>query len=283
VPGTVRATWHGTPNQLSPEHADWPVIDDVAASCRQLRGHTLARDFDAPWPPLVIGDEPIPFRRIAHQRRSAVSMDGRSGLTADAYFQTLRRTLPARGEAPYDALPWSPRIHLALFVHRIGGVEPGLHLLVRNPADEELLRRELRSEFAWSRVPGAPEHLPLFHLHTGDVRGLAARLSCDQAIAGESAFSLGMLANFTPSLERDGPAAYPRLFWEAGLVGQSLYLEAEALTLRATGIGCFYDDQVHAALGLRSRTFQSLYHFTIGGPVDDPRITQEPAYAELRD
>jgi hypothetical protein len=40
---------------------------------------------------------------------------------------------------------------------------------------------------------------------------------------------------------------------------------------------------VHAALGLRSRTFQSLYHFTIGGPVDDPRITQEPAYAELRD
>jgi SagB-type dehydrogenase family enzyme len=283
APATPRGTWFGSPSTLSPDHADWPVIDDVAASCRQVRGQALARDFAAPWPPLVVGDEAIPFRRIVHQRRSAVAMDGRSGLAADAFFQTLRRTLPASHEAPYDALPWSPRIHLALFVHRVQGVEPGIYLLVRNPADEPLLRRELRAEFTWAPVPGASAHLPLVHLHSGDVRGLAARLSCDQAIAGEGCFSLGMLANFTPSLERDGPAAYPRLFWESGLVGQALYLEAEALTLRATGIGCFYDDQVHAALGLRTRTFQSLYHFTIGGPVDDPRITQEPAYAELRD
>jgi hypothetical protein len=76
---------------------------------------------------------------------------------------------------------------------------------------------------------------------------------------------------------------YPRLFWECGLVGQVLYLEAEALRLRATGIGCFYDDGVHAILGLRDRAWQSLYHFTVGGAVYDPRIAQEPAYAETRE
>jgi hypothetical protein len=27
--------------------------------------------------------------------------------------------------------------------------------------------------------------------------------------------------------------------------------------------------------------FQSLYHFTVGGPVDDPRLTTLPPYAHL--
>ena len=34
------------------------------------------------------------------------------------------------------------------------------------------------------------------------------------------------------------------------MVGQVLYLEAEAAGARATGIGCFYDDPVHDVLGL---------------------------------
>lgn len=35
---------------------------------------------------------------------------------------------------------------------------------------------------------------------------------------------------------------YPRLFWETGVLGQVLYLEAHAAGLSATGIGCFFDD-----------------------------------------
>lgn len=48
-----------------------------------------------------------------------------------------------------------------------------------------------------------------------------------------------------------------------------------------TGIGCFFDDPVHAALGLEDNTFQSLYHFTIGQPVEDPRLATLPAYHHL--
>ena len=47
---------------------------------------------------------------------------------------------------------------------------------------------------------------------------------------------------------------------------------------RATGIGCFYDDPVHEALGLQGRAFQSLYHFTIGAPLEDARLTTRPGY-----
>jgi hypothetical protein len=69
------------------------------------------------------------------------------------------------------------------------------------------------------------------------------------------------------------------LFWETGLIGQVLYLEAEAAGIRSTGIGCFFDDPVHRVLGVHPQTnWQSLYHFTVGGPLDDGRLTTLPPY-----
>jgi hypothetical protein len=62
------------------------------------------------------------------------------------------------------------------------------------------------------------------------------------------------------------------------MIGQVLYLEAEAAGARATGIGCFYDEPVHDMLGLTGMSWQSLYHFSMGVPVDDPRITSERGY-----
>ena len=132
--------------------------------------------------------------------------------------------------------------------------------------------------FAWTSVAGCPDGLAMFLLQLGDARALAAELSCGQDIAGTGAFSLGMIAEFEPSLRRQGPWFYRRLFWEAGLIGQVLYLEAEAAGIRATGIGCFFDDPVHQVLGFDDARFQSLYHFTIGGPVEDPRLTTWPPY-----
>ena len=65
------------------------------------------------------------------------------------------------------------------------------------------------------------------------------------------------------------------------MIGPVLYLEAEAAGVRATGIGCFFDDPVHQMLGLFPNTiFQSLYHFTVGGPVEDGRLTTLPPYGE---
>ena len=50
-----------------------------------------------------------------------------------------------------------------------------------------------------------------------------------------------------------------------------LYLEAEAAGVRSTGIGCYFDDAFHDLLGLTGDEFQDLYHFTVGGPVEDLR------------
>jgi len=73
---------------------------------------------------------------------------------------------------------------------------------------------------------------------------------------------------------------YRELLREAGLVGQVLYLEAEAAGIRGTGIGCFFDDPVHQLIGLGDLRYQSVYHFTIGTPISDERIETGPPYPQ---
>lgn len=63
-----------------------------------------------------------------------------------------------------------------------------------------------------------------------------------QDIASDGCFSLGMVARLEPTLHEKGVWMYPRLFWETGVLGQVLYLEAHAVGISATGIGCFFDN-----------------------------------------
>jgi hypothetical protein len=171
-------------------------------------------------------------------------------------------------------------VHLVLFVHRVTGLTPGLYVYVRDLEQLEALREACRPDFLWKCEQ--PSECPLFELQAADLRSFAKAVSCHQDIAADGAFGLGMLAQFEPVLRVRGPQAYRQLFWETGMIGQSLYLGAEGAGMRATGIGCYFDDVMHDALGLRDRTWQSLYHFTIGAPVDDPRLRSAPAYAGTR-
>lgn len=275
--------WAGTPNRLSDENRDWRQARAVAHLARKPRTEPRESFRGIAGARLEVEESPVPLRRIIHQRRSAVDMDGRTGITRAAFYQMLLKAYPGPVQIPYSTLDWSPQVHLALFVHRVQGVDPGLYVLVRDPAEVEPLRAAMRADFAWEKPAGCPEHLPFFRLLTGDARSAAATVSCGQDIAADGCFAAAMLARFR-SLADYGPWFYPRLFWECGLLGQVLYLEAEASGIRATGIGCFFDDPVHQMLGLPARAaaepgvYQSLYHFTVGGPLEDPRIMQMPPY-----
>ncbi len=78
-------------------------------------------------------------------------MDGETHIDADAFYRILARTMPVADAAPFSLLPWSPHVDLALFVHRVRGLEPGLYLLARDPARVQVLRAAMRPEFDWSR------------------------------------------------------------------------------------------------------------------------------------
>ena len=160
------------------------------------------------------------------------------------------------------------------------GLQPGVYAFVRDHTKLDVLKRVMRSDFVWQSPAGVDSDCPLYLLREADCRDAARTLSCHQDIASDGFFSLGMLADFAEPIRRRGAWFYRNLFWEAGLIGQVLYLEAEAASARSTGIGCFFDDAVHDVLGLTDNQFQSLYHFTVGIPVEDRRLQSWAAYPE---
>ena len=291
--------WRGTANRLSADRAEWPIIDEITSATRYPGSLTCdgatVRGCDGAMPPPRRSIAPSHDRIVAPQsarsivlsRRSAVAFDGRSLLARDRFFAMLHRLRPPA--PPWDAIDWPPQVHLILFVHRVQDLAPGIYAYLRDEEVRAEWQAVTRPEFIWERVnasdpnrsndPNGPNDANgLCLLVPIDCRHVAKRLSCDQDIAADGFFSLAMVARCEASLRERGEWFYRRLFWECGLIGQVLYLEAEAAGARATGIGCFYDDPVHEMLGLTGHAWQSLYHFSMGAPVEDTRLTSEPGY-----
>ena len=302
----IQGTWQGKANRLSRDNPiPWEIIDDVTKATWKSSQEIKTFHWDVPphkdkgqaspsekegksEKEIPEAHQP-PAGQIIHQRRSAVSFDGETGISAERFFLMLSRVMPqddlpvSQRPVPWDAIPWEPTIHLACFVHRVEGIPAGLYMLVRSTASKkhEELKTSMQEQFVWTIPEECPKDVPLYLLEDGNAQKIATQVSCWQEIAGDSAFSLGMIAEFDSALDTLGPWFYKRLFWEAGLIGQVLYLEAEAAGIRSTGIGCFFDDPVHRVLGFFPHTtFQSLYHFTAGGPVEDTRLTTLPPYGD---
>jgi SagB-type dehydrogenase family enzyme len=297
VKDLAAGSWHGKANRLSHERGvHWDVIDETAEASWKNQSDQLMislprKSFPSPdtlHASRTRSDRGPSAGQIIRQRRSAVAFDGKTSISAATFFHMMQRVLP-RAERPplerpmpWDVWPYDPGIHLLIFVHRVEGLTPGLYFLVRSNKKLSFIQQSMNPELVWTIAPQCPDGLPLYWLLEGDAKRLAAQVSCHQDIAGDSAFSFGMVAEFEGILRGRGAWWYPRMFWEAGLLGQVLYLEAEAAGVRATGIGCFFDDPVHEIVGIQSLAVQSLYHFTIGGPVEDRRLQTLPPYHHLQ-
>jgi SagB-type dehydrogenase family enzyme len=274
------APWQGSANRLSEAHFEsWPVIDEVSAACSKPRTPPDVAQA-APLPPPLDSACEVPAMTLFRRRRSAQRFDAATAISAAQFFRMLDMLLPRDGLAPWDSLPGEPRIHPVFFVHRVEGLRPGLYVMPRRSGADALLRAGLQREaFEWRPVEACPAHIPLASLVLAKSQRVAATLSCHQAIAADSAFAVAMLAEFEDTLV-PAPWAYRQLYREAGVLGQVLYLEAEAAGVQGTGIGCFFDDPVHELLGIEDRLLQSLYHFTVGGAVIDHRLTILPPYPQ---
>jgi SagB-type dehydrogenase family enzyme len=267
----------GTPNYLSMDHYNWEIIELASKKTQKPRTEPFE----------LLLDESIPFftgtpsdfsaSQIIRQRRSATGFDPNGFITQDQFIAMLDKTLPRKHIAPFDVELSRPYVHMLLFVHNVVGLKQGLYFFFRNEEDQDLIRLLTRTEFLWQTVR---EGFPLYFLQDGNFRRVAAKVSCYQDIAGDSIFSLGMIAKFYEPIEKN-PYAYRNLFLETGMIGQVLYLEAESHGIRGTGIGCFFDDAVHDILGFSDNRFQSLYHFTIGKHIEDKRIKTLPPYYHI--
>jgi SagB-type dehydrogenase family enzyme len=271
--------FHGIANRLSQDHDGWPVIDLAGQFCRKPRHAARPEPMRSQWPaPVVAG---VSIGDAVRKRRSAQRMDGVATIPRETFAAMLAATMPGK-ETLLSAFPWPTSVTLILFVHRVEGVEAGLYALQRDAEVAARLKAACSKDFEWS--PVELDGLPLYRLRAGAVEKEATKLACLQPISGKGCFSLGMIADFDRALEEEGASAYRRLHFEAGLVGQALYLWATACGFAGTGIGCFFDDEMHALLGLPAEEtrFQDVYHFTIGGPIEDTRILTLPPYPEER-
>jgi SagB-type dehydrogenase family enzyme len=179
---------------------------------------------------------PLEFGEIVRRRRSA--LDFRGGDESISREQLL--TLLDVAEDGY--------IELYLYVHRVRDVAAGLYRYWPGEARLELLK-------------------------SGDQRVIAAALSLGQDLAGNSCVTFSMIGDLERAAAKYGDRGYRYVHFQAGAVGQRLYLAAESLGFQSTGIGAFFDDAVHDYLDIpRESGRQVVYHFACGYAVEDNRI-----------
>ncbi len=255
--------FEGIANQLSPTMQNWDIIPAIenSTSTMQIAQKNVKKE--------VLQRNPSQeSKTIVLERRSIHIMHKDTSTLTKDEFHTVLSSVNTSLDSKENST------HLAIFVHRVESYDSGLYILVRNERDKEALKKQMHQDFLWQDT-----ELPnLYFLESRDFIMASKAISCSQDIASDGAFSLGMLCNFSQQLQSHGAHRYKELYWECGMIGQELYLEATSLGLSGTGIGCFLDDMMHGVLGIKNNNFQVLYHFTIGRGNVDSRITTLPAY-----
>jgi SagB-type dehydrogenase family enzyme len=251
-PGGREIVWYGgRANRLSKEISVHPAIDKIHNATKL--SNQACPDISVFEPaPKGSGDITLPppvsprrsFGEVARARRSALDFQGG---TQSISLTQLSCILTATARTFTADFARARFIQLYLYIHRVYGLQPGVCRY-------------------W------PEHNELERISNGDQRVAAAGLSLGQDLAGNACVAFSMIGDLDRAARTHGNRGYRYVHFEAGAVGQRLYLATEALGLRATGIGAFYDDAVNSYLNVTPAQGQVVYHFAIGYPVRDPRL-----------
>ncbi|MDP9055697.1 MAG: SagB/ThcOx family dehydrogenase [Acidobacteriota bacterium] len=251
-PSARETVWFGVDaNQISQETIAYPSIIGIHNAtklgsdvCRSIPAAEVAPagSGEIALPPPA--SSKLPFGDIVRRRRSA--LDFRAGMQSMPLAQLASVLAVATRPLPAD-FAGVQFIQLYLYVHRVEGLHPGVYR-------------------HW------PEHGELEQIGSGDQRVVAAGLSLGQDLAGNACVAFSMIGDLDRATRAFGDRGYRYVYFEAGAIGQRLYLAAESLGLGATGIGAFYDEEVHSYLKLTPEQGRVVYHFSIGYPVPDPRI-----------
>ncbi|MBI3669093.1 MAG: SagB/ThcOx family dehydrogenase [Acidobacteria bacterium] len=244
LPAPPEEALAGIPNELSTEEVPYELLleihrstilpDPVGPPPRIPPAHAAIADDQASLPESL--REPARDARLGatvRRRRSALDFDARTPpMERNEVEQLLdfaTRDWPADWRGNFGGVTTPVErgadfVTLYLYVHRLRDCEPGV--------------------YRWDRTSRSLEQL-----HRGNVERVAAYLSLEQALAGNACFAVSMIADLAEAARVFGNRGYRYVHFEAGAIGQRLYVGAEVLGWNATGIGAFYDDDVHRYLG----------------------------------
>lgn len=287
-------SWEGVPGKLSPKHVEWIGIEKAVSATLKKETDYFRQVEQESTPatqvvlPLKInGSKTLsdlktvltPLRSIIHKRRSAIEMNDSAYMEKEAFYEMLQKTLPEKNPI-FNPLSFGPFTHLLLFVNRVKDLLPGLYICLRKPGEKERFKASITPDFLWEKPEGCPQGLEFYLLMEETLYDFIAQLSCSQRKAADACFTACMISEFEGPLNKFGSWIYPYLFWECGILGQVLYLEAEANGMKGCGIGCFFDDPLHEAIGLKGLEYQDLYHFAVGSPLQEMGVITLPAYED---
>ncbi|MGB9245518.1 MAG: SagB/ThcOx family dehydrogenase [Candidatus Acidiferrales bacterium] len=237
------------PNRLSEQQESYPLIERIHAATKftqttipSIVQANLSGRGEISLPPNF--STSLSFGDVVRNRRSALDFRGGEESISLSQLATLLTAAQRRLFADFAT---APLVQLYLYVHRVDGLKPGVYRY-------------------W------PEHAELEKIKEGDQRVVAAALSLGQALAGNACLAFSMIGDFESASRSYGDRGYRYVHFEAGAIGQRMYLASEALGLRATGIGAFLDERVNRYLELSPERGQVVYHFALGYPVPDPRL-----------
>lgn len=261
---TLEKEYLGKANQLSLNWHKWPILDLISTACEKEnldKNYEIEKSYEN-----NLRHKSYLAKEVILNRRSAQVMNNQDSQITKLQFETILKSIQSN----------KSNIHLLIFLHNVKNMKEGLYFYLRNEQEKEKIKQLFKEEFIWEKASKNIENLYL--LKQGDYKFLAKAISCNQDIASDSSFSLGMISKFEETIKTHGNHKYKELYWNCGEIGQQLYLEACSLNLSATGIGCFLDDIVHEHLGLKNFSYQSLYHFTIGRAILDTRLSSKKPY-----
>ncbi len=141
-----------------------------------------------------------------------------------------------------------------------GGIEQSPHVLaVNEPPTPARMQSYVLGALAGLAINFVPYDRWVFSRPTRSHEVvMSAKIACLQPIVGKGCFTAAMPGDFDRALAEDGAFGYRRLHWEAGMIGQALYLWVTAAGFAGIGIGCFFDDdlQIFWVCSQRKRRFR---------------------------
>ncbi|WP_024790701.1 MULTISPECIES: SagB/ThcOx family dehydrogenase [unclassified Lebetimonas] len=221
--------------KLANDSVKWDIIFETA---KELKRKEPFKTFLKDEIPKFISS-PFNAYEIIDNRRSALGFIP-SYIEKKDFLDILDKTLP-RNIPPFDVKVTLNTVDFVIFVNRVDGIEEGIYYFSR-------------------------KENKLTNLHKGDFSEASKFANCIQDLGKDSTFTINMVSP-KPKKEYE----YKLLNFEAGIIGEVLYLEAEAKNLRGCGIGCFFDNLITEEI-LNNVNYLALYGFSVGSPKADERI-----------
>ncbi|HKG21045.1 MAG TPA: SagB family peptide dehydrogenase [Blastocatellia bacterium] len=242
---------------LSAREADYPSIREMHAASSLADEEEVAAWHEGKYEKVV---------PPASGRQVPLSAPGNDSLPGDSIEEVIARRAStrrfARKALPFQDMsiildrstrgfssdfghsPCAQLNDLYAIVNRVDGLEPGAYFFRRGDGALELLKG-------------------------GSFSDKAAYLTLDQALGGDSAFTLFFMADLKGILESFGNRGYRAAQMESSVVGGKAYLAAYALRRGATGL-TFYDDDVTEFFSPHAAGKSCIFAVAVGVPGKRP-------------